>query len=57
MGVKVKIMLPYDPNGKVGIKKQLPDLIILKEQKTVDKEEEIRTTAPVQQPATETPKE
>jgi len=41
-------MLPYDPNGKVGIKKQLPDLIILRDQKIHDKEEEIRTTAPVQ---------
>jgi len=25
MGVKVKIMLPYDPTGKAGVKVPLPD--------------------------------
>lgn len=27
IGVKVKIMLPYDPTGKLGIKEPLPDYV------------------------------
>merc|ERR1712066_10236 len=39
IGVKVKIMLPYDPQGKKGIKKQVPDTVIInppKEEQEVD---------------------
>lgn len=33
LGIKVKIMLPYDPNGKVGPKKPLPDNVTVIEPK------------------------
>jgi small subunit ribosomal protein S3e len=31
LGVKVKIMLPYDPTGAVGSKKPMPDNIVVRE--------------------------
>lgn len=33
LGIKVKIMLPYDPNGKTGPKKPLPDNVNVAEPK------------------------
>jgi len=33
LGIKVKIMLPYDPNGKMGPKKPLPDNVTVIEPK------------------------
>ncbi len=33
LGIKVKIMLPWDPNGKNGPKKPLPDNVIVQEPK------------------------
>lgn len=33
LGIKVKIMLPYDPNGKMGPKKPLPDNVSVVEPK------------------------
>jgi small subunit ribosomal protein S3e len=33
MGVKVKIMLPYDPTGKKGINKPMPDNVIINDPK------------------------
>ena len=29
IGIKVKIMLPYDPDGETGVSKDLPDNIII----------------------------
>jgi len=46
MGVKVKIMLPHDPAGKMGIKTLPADQINIRDPKADDKdEEEIRTGA------------
>ena len=42
MGVKVKIMLGYDPTGVRGIKIPLPDNVIINDPKEEDEEEEIR---------------
>lgn len=33
LGIKVKIMLPYDPHGKTGPKKPLPDSVSIVEPK------------------------
>ncbi|KAG8300595.1 40S ribosomal protein S3 [Homalodisca vitripennis] len=33
LGIKVKIMLPFDPDGKIGPKKPLPDNIFVVEPK------------------------
>jgi len=33
LGIKVKIMLPWDPNGKTGPKKPLPDHVAIVEPK------------------------
>lgn len=44
MGVKVKIMMPYDATGKNGCAILLPDIVEIKDVKIVD-EEEIRTPA------------
>lgn len=40
LGIKVKIMLPWDPNGKIGPKKPLPDNVSVVE----PKEEEVYST-------------
>jgi len=46
MGIKVKIMKPYDKTGKFGgVKKPLPDTVIIHEPKADDDEEEIREDA------------
>jgi len=45
MGVKIKIMLPYDPSGKAGCKIPIPDNVVVREPKNNDDEEEIRTAA------------
>lgn len=41
LGIKVKIMLPHDPNGKIGPKKPLPDKVTVNEPK-----EEVLPTGP-----------
>ena len=33
LGIKVKIMLPFDPNGKIGPKRPLPDHVSIVEPK------------------------
>ncbi len=33
LGIKVKIMLPHDPEGKAGPKKPLPDMVSIMEPK------------------------
>jgi hypothetical protein len=43
MGVKVKIMLPYDPHGRFGVKIPIPDSVVINEPKRDDNEKEIRT--------------
>ena len=43
MGVKVKIMLPYDPTGKAGCSIPLPDNVVIHDPKVEDREDEIRT--------------
>ncbi len=43
MGVKVRIMLPYDPTGKFGVKKVIPDTVIINDPKPEEKEVEKRT--------------
>lgn len=50
MGVKVKIMLPHDPQGKFGVRIPIADRVEIRDPKYDDKdEEEIRTAAPQQQ--------
>jgi hypothetical protein len=39
MGVKVKVMLPYDVTGKNGCPILLPDNVIINEPKIVEEEE------------------
>jgi small subunit ribosomal protein S3e len=41
LGIRVKIMLPWDPSGKIGPKKPLPDHVQI-----VEPKEEIRVEAP-----------
>ena len=41
LGIKVKIMLPWDPNGKIGPKKPLPDHVSI-----VEPKEEVLPTSP-----------
>jgi len=48
MGVKVKIMLPYDPTGRFGVKHALPDVVDFKDFKE-DEEPEVRTAPTGQQ--------
>ncbi|RAM39443.1 hypothetical protein DOZ52_29235 [Enterobacter hormaechei] len=42
LGIKVKIMLPWDPSGKIGPKKPLPDHVSI-----VEPKEEVLPTTPV----------
>ena len=42
LGIKVKIMLPWDPSGKIGPKKPLPDHVSIAEPK-----DEILPTTPI----------
>jgi len=41
LGIKVKIMLPYDPAGKKGIPRELPDVVIIHNPKTTETIEDI----------------
>ena len=43
LGIKIKIMMEWDPSGKVGPKKPLPDLVTILE----PKEDIIPVVAPV----------
>lgn len=45
LGIKVKIMLDWDPKGKQGPKTPLPDLVTIHAPK--DEEEYLRPPAPV----------
>jgi len=46
MGVKIKVMLPYDPHGKFGVKQPIPDMVIIRDPKVdIEPEEEIRNVA------------
>jgi small subunit ribosomal protein S3e len=36
IGVRVTIMMPHDPEGKMGVKEQLPDVVVVKNPKTYD---------------------
>uniref|UniRef100_A0A8C9E0R7 KH type-2 domain-containing protein n=1 Tax=Phocoena sinus TaxID=42100 RepID=A0A8C9E0R7_PHOSS len=42
LGIKVKIMLPWDPSGKIGPKKPLPDHVSI-----VEPKDEILPTTPI----------
>lgn len=45
IGVRVKIMLPYDPEGKKGCPRQLPDIVVVKNppvEKPDDDEEDVQ---------------
>lgn len=42
LGIKVKVMLPWDPSGKIGLKKPLPDLVSI-----VEPPNEITPTTPI----------
>ncbi|XP_042702287.2 small ribosomal subunit protein uS3-like [Chrysemys picta bellii] len=42
LGMKVKIMLPWDPSGKIGPQKPLPDHVSI-----VESKEEILPTTPI----------
>ncbi|ETO25885.1 ribosomal protein S3 [Reticulomyxa filosa] len=33
LGIKVKIMLPYDPSGKTGVPRELPDVVVVRDPK------------------------
>ena len=46
MGVKVKIMLPYDVTGKNGCPILLPDVVEIKDVKVVEEEEIRNPVAP-----------
>ena len=46
MGVKIKIMLPFDPNGRWGVKTPIPDNVIIRDPKVpFEEEEEIRNVS------------
>merc|ERR1711976_135397 len=50
IGVKVKIMMPHDPTGKKGVKKQIPDHVVI----NPPKDEQEADVLPTQQPAPQT---
>ena len=50
MGIKVKIMLPHDPTGKMGPKKPLPDQVSV-----VEPKEENEVTEPYSEQKTSKP--
>jgi len=44
MGVKIKIMLPYDASGRFGCKIPIPDNVIIRDPRApFEEEEEIRS--------------
>jgi len=52
IGVRVKIMLPYDPEGRKGCPRQLPDIVVVKNpppEKNDDDEEEVQPYPAVQE--------
>ncbi|KAK2584740.1 hypothetical protein KPH14_007071 [Odynerus spinipes] len=55
LGIKVKIMLPWDPNGKLGPKDPLPDYVSIAEPKEevrpLQPSSEIKTSKDIPQPA------
>merc|ERR1711920_236611 len=52
IGVKVKIMLPYDPSGKKGVRKPLPDAVVIPTPKDEDYPDVLPTpNQPAQQTA------
>merc|ERR1712166_139636 len=51
IGVKVKIMLPYDPTGKKGIKKCVPDLVVFQAPKDDAEPDVLPTPSQTQQTA------
>ena len=55
MGCKVKIMLPYDPTGKNGVKFPIPDNVQIYDPKPEDDDQEIRTLNVQQQQPAEQP--
>lgn len=55
LGIKVKIMLPYDPNGKIGPKKPLPDNVTVIEPKEEQIYEQPETEYKTPQPALSEP--
>lgn len=50
MGVKVKVMMPYDPTGQKGTKNPLPDKVTIRDPKEDADEEELRGPPPASQP-------
>lgn len=46
LGIKVKIMLPWDPSGKTGPKKPLPDNVSVVEPKEDTVSNEIKSIKP-----------
>jgi small subunit ribosomal protein S3e len=50
LGVKVKIMQDWDPTGKNGPKKPLPDLVTILEPKEDEPIPVVQAPAPVAQP-------
>merc|ERR1719507_1594530 len=50
LGIKVKIMLPWDPSGKIGPKKPLPDHVSI-----VEPKEETLPPTPSQRPRPPSP--
>ena len=45
LGIKVKIMLPHDPTGETGVKKDLPDHVVITEPKQLEPEFNMTQTA------------
>nr|XP_042702287.1 40S ribosomal protein S3-like [Chrysemys picta bellii] len=52
LGMKVKIMLPWDPSGKIGPQKPLPDHVSI-----VEPKEEILPTTPISEQKRGKPKQ
>ena len=62
LGIKVKIMLPWDPSGKIGPKKPLPDHVSIVEPKDetipatpVSEQKGAKPEAPAAMPPTPVP--
>ena len=50
IGLKVKIMLPHDPTGKVGPKTPYPDIVEIREPKEEEPFVEAVSAAPAPEP-------
>ena len=55
LGIKVKIMLPHDPQGKVGPKKPLPDHVAIVEPKEAESKIETPYSTCVEKTTPEVP--